>query len=232
MESAAVFMNALKDGLDEAALHGRSLDEQDFDRMFTGVRNDRLERLQGRLDEAKNMATTFSLRSLMTVYMVPVVSRIQGQQGQLTKFADNWLGATCLKHLPKPKRRHAIPWNDELPAKPVKSPSGDRLVKGLATGALVVSFVAAHLALNVEHGAPYDSFGGRRPVLDSFTGVKGIDDTLASLGSMFSYSVVETAKDAFPRLQLINLLTSLAPMYTIWTIEASRKSNRFSPITL
>lgn len=223
----------MKDELEGVATSPREgLTDDDFNNMFTGIRSLRYERVKGLQNEAKQMASVFSLKGFLTQYIAPLVIIVMGQQGQLGKFATNWVGGVILKHLPKPKRRHAIPWNDELPAQPIKSVSGERVIKFLATSTLLISFYAANASLHTKHSAPYDSFSGRRPVIDTFTGIKGVDNTLAFLASFFSYSVVQSAQDPFPRLQLINLLSSLAPIYTIWTIEASRRNSRFSPITL
>lgn len=200
--------------------------------MFAGLKKSRSHRLEGRLKDAKGMAEGFALKGFLTPTVLPVLLPILGQQGQITRFSNAWVGGTKLKHLPVPKRPRAVPYNDELPAEPIKSDVQKRVAKLLAGTALLISYYAANKSLKFEHIAPYKSFAGRRPVLDSFTGMQGVDMILGYMGSFFSYSVVHPGHEPFPRLQLIYLLTILIPVCSIWTIEASRRSNRLSPITL
>lgn len=234
VESAAMFVNALKDELDNTGTDYTAgcLTDDVIQNIFAGLRGRRVNRVKGRIESSRKMGELLALKGLITPYILPVVVPTLGQQGQISTFSVTWVGGVRLKHLPVPKRSRAIPYTDELPEVPIKDKAQKILAKLLAGAALLISFCAANRAIHFEHLAPYDSFAGRRPVLDTFTGIEGIDGIVRSLSSFFSYSVVYPDEDPFPRLQLIYLLTILLPVCSIWTIEASRKSNRLSPITM
>lgn len=229
-----MFVNALKDELDKTGTYYTAgcLTDDVIQNIFAGLRGRRVNRVKGRVESSRKMGELLALKGLITPYILPVVVPTLGQQGQISTFSVTWVGGVRLKHLPVPKRSRAIPYTDELPEGPIKDKAQKILAKLLASAALLVSFCAANRAIHFEHLAPYDSFAGRRPVLDTFTGIEGVDGIVRSLSSFFSYSVVYPDEDPFPRLQLIYLLTILLPVCSIWTIEASRKSNRLSPITM
>lgn len=227
-------MNALKDELDKEVQDppaGRLTDDA-VHRMFASIQEPRTDRLKFLQKAAEKLAEMLALKRPLQEYLIPVTLKITGQQFQLRRFSDAYIGGVKLKHIPMPQRPRAIPYNDELPEKPIKSKATRFLAKFLAATAILYSFYMARLAIRMPDNVPYDSFAGRRPVSSDFIGHEGIDTLLSILGSFFSYSVVQPEQDSLPRLQLIYLLAILAPVCSIWTVEANRKSNRFSAIIL
>jgi hypothetical protein len=234
LESAATFVNALKVELEKGGHDspaGRLTDDA-VHRMFASVQEPRTERVKFFQKSAKQLAKRLSLKITLQEYIVPAVARINGQQVQVGRFSTQYVDGVKLKHLPVPQRPRAIPYNDELPEKPVRSKATWFVAKALAATSILCSFYIASLAIRIPDGVPYDSFAGRRLVSTNFIGHEGIDTLLSILGSFFSYSVVEPGKDFLPRLQLIYLLSILAPVCSIWAVEANRKSNRYSAIIL
>lgn len=223
LESSAAFINALKSELDGSP---GGLTDKDIHSMFAEIQESRLSRVKRFVKGAKKMGDLLALKG-PPKYLMKYIAPIIGQQNQLFNFSKLWVGAVRLNHLPVPKRPRAVPYDDEFPAKPIR---GVSFPKYLAAAALLVSLYVSDLSLRMPPFTSLDTFAGLRPALKIYTGNEGLDNLCTILASFFSFSLV--LDDPLPRIQLLELLSILSPIIAIWTIEASRKANRFSLITL
>lgn len=213
IESAAEFINGLvkvrdsrPDGLDE-------LSDGDIKTIFQYVQSAR----RGRANDTTNSAhigqalvatefypATFLLRK----WLAPVVS----DELILNLFSIMVPGAARLRHLPVPKRRHAIPYDDEVPGKPFSR-------RAFIRGYLVVVGAMMHSIWNSTRVWPIVS-----------NSQSWVGQTAGSLTSAFVVAIPD--HDLASRLSFIYFLAQCISPILIYTIEGYRIGHRATFISL
>jgi hypothetical protein len=222
VESSATLVNALMKQL-ERSPGGPSDDE--IHNMFARVQASRMKRLQVLLNFSKSMIKDVQLERPLS-FLTPALLAISGPEANLMTRSLMWTGGERLNHVAIPKRPRMVPYDDELPAKPMEETSWNKVI---TAAALCISFLAAHRALRIPSDDGFVTYGGG-PLVTSYTGISSIDKLLSILTSFFSFSL--TSNDLATHLQLIELLVILLPIYSIWTAESYRVGNRFTIIAL
>jgi hypothetical protein len=222
IESSATLVNALVKQLKRTP-EGPS--DDDINKMFARVQASRMERLQVLLDFSKNMIKDVQLERPLS-FLTPVLLAISSPEANLITRSLMWTGGERLNHVAMPKRPRMVPYDDELPAKPMGETSWHKVITAVA---LCFSFLVAHRALRIPSNDGFVTYGGD-PLVAKYTGISFIDKLFSILTSFFSFSL--TSSDLATHLQLIELLIILLPVYSIWTAESYRVGNRFTIIAL
>ena len=128
-------------------------------------------------------------------------------------------GAVKIERLPVPKTRHALPFPDELPAKPLRSAWLPRTITALS---LIGLFYLANNAIDLDL-APPDLFRGS-PFKRTYTGLAAIDEIILILVQCFTPEVA--GEDEAQRVQAIYFLPMISSVILIWMVEAHRRGNR------
>ncbi|KAG9231787.1 hypothetical protein BJ875DRAFT_105864 [Amylocarpus encephaloides] len=154
---------------------------------------------------------------------------------------DAMVGAEMLDALPTPPRslKATMPWNPESGVGKHES----KLHRALRALPLLVVFIAAHFTMGavlkqtrpivtaaIESGKLNMGRGQSTPLVTSYTGLGFIDGGLSTLTAYFVSSL--GSLDLENRAQLIALGSYLIPLQTVWMIEASRRGNFFTAISL
>ncbi|KAL2276287.1 hypothetical protein FJTKL_01048 [Diaporthe vaccinii] len=142
------------------------------------------------------------------------------------------LGSICrpavrIDKLPIPKRPRSIPYDDELPVKPIHS-MANLVVQLLVVGAMLFLLAISVLTLRIPFERPA-IWGRDGPLVDRvwFSGAPALNEFTNFLVSAFSLQV--GVPDIGPKIHIASQLTSYI---LIWIIESYRAGNKGSLITL
>ncbi|KAH8661730.1 FAD binding domain-containing protein [Ilyonectria robusta] len=136
-------------------------------------------------------------------------------------------GGHKLDILDVPKKRHFIPYHDELPGPRQDSPGLLRLVLAAVLCGIIYT-AEKTLALSTGPRPSKITFLGDT-LKKTFTGIPQVDARLSGLVWGFSQSI--TGPDPNTRLQCVYFIVSMLPAVYIWTLEAYRNGNTRSPVS-
>ena len=128
--------------------------------------------------------------------------------------------------LPVPHRPRALPFDDELPAKPLKSVLYGRL---LFVG-LMCLHILVTLSTPLTDEPVTETWGDSGNVSVALTGIPPIDWVMRVLISAFSFIVL--SDDPKPKLHAIYFLSQLLSPILIYTIEGYRLGNMGTPLAV
>ncbi|KAK7702400.1 hypothetical protein SLS64_009692 [Diaporthe eres] len=238
VETAAVLANALLRKFDEAAARSttpgsaKTLTTADIDAALTEAEDMRIERSRMCVKAGSDIQKMLSLatplhravsRALGAPWLVPDDFIVSGVGATV-------LGGPVLERLPVPRRPRAIPFDDELPARPVAGPLGAWLARGALAGALGLAVWAARRTVVLDPSLFAVRPGDGGPARTRYTGVQGVDAILAPL-----VSAVEWGLDSGePGLRgLMGYFTAqMIPTFLIWTVEGYRIGHTATPLAL
>jgi hypothetical protein len=125
VETSAEFLNALLDM--KAERPGNTLDgltDDEIQRIFQRVQDKRFQRAKDVVSYSHDLQALLSWeKPLTTLLVLHTLIPSSGTHSFYKAAVPRFTGATRLKHLPLPTRPRNVPYNHELPARPV----GDRL---------------------------------------------------------------------------------------------------------
>lgn len=195
--------------------------------MFTKIQRIRLPRAQFMLKRAAALQRLTAEQSRIGKVLFPLLLPLASRHTELERFSHSYYGAVKLDMLDTPRRPRAIPFNDELPAKPIKRIKFPTFV---AAGLLVALAYLGPKALRMTPPHILNTFAGTSVLKTEYTGLPSIDGLLSVLVSAFSYPLAGTDSSAIA--QITYFLPTLAPVLMIWTIESYRIGHRLSLISL
>ncbi|KAJ4129640.1 hypothetical protein NW754_003922 [Fusarium falciforme] len=198
MESAALLVNALVRHL-RSSPQGLSGDQ--VDAALSEVHALRYERAKRLVEQAHMLQSMISQRFIFSRVLLKYLIPFFGQDAFVDIVVPICCEATRIHGIPVPKRSHFVPFEDELPAKPIKGDLIRRIPWLLASGSLGVLLYASLSKLNIEAGNLQQL--GNGGILGRLTG--------QGLGA--------------------SLVTSLIPTLSTWLIEASRHGNTLNPLS-
>ncbi|KAF5980614.1 hydroxylase [Fusarium bulbicola] len=203
MESAALLVNAL---VRQLKLSPEGLSDSQINTALSEVHALRYERAKILVEQAHSLQMMISQRFPFARFIFKPLVSLFGPDAFIDIATPICCEATRIQGIPIPKRLHFVPFEDELPAKPIKGGLARRVPWVLATGTLGLSLFAAlkNKDLGSGTGVLYD-------VLQQW-GAGGL------LGKIVGQS--STAG-------LINLV----PVLSGWLIEGSRRGNSLNPLS-
>ncbi|KZL86200.1 fad binding domain-containing protein [Colletotrichum incanum] len=126
-----------------------------------------------------------------------------------------------------PKRKHFIPYHDELPSPPQGSPGLPRFA--MAAFLCGIVYVAEKTLVFSTGPRPTKITFLGDTLQTSFTGIPRLDAKLSGLVWGFSQGV--SGPDPNTRLQCVYFVVSILPTVYIWTLEAYRNGNTRSLVS-
>jgi hypothetical protein len=165
---------------------------------------------------------------LLSTFVLNVASRLAGDEPLLSRLGKIFTNSTSIKSLPVPYKPRAIPFNDELPEKPV-SPHTTMMVKTgfvLGMGGLLW-LTTKGMRIPIEELGNWGTLG---PIRRAWTGQPILDDFMDKLVSALSYPIL--GRDPAPSLQLVYFLSQLISPLLVYTVEGHRLGNQATPLAL
>ncbi|RKL28325.1 hypothetical protein BFJ72_g12556 [Fusarium proliferatum] len=203
MESAALFVNAL---VRQLKLSPQGLSDSRIDSALSEVHTLRYERAKGLVEQAHSLQMMISQRFPFARFIFKHLIPIFGPDAFIDIVTPICCEATRIQGIPVPRRPHFVPFEDELPAKPIKSGLARRVSWVLATGTLGLSLFAT---LKTK------DFGARTGALYSVLQQWGSGGLLGKVVGQSS----------------VTGLASLTSVLSSWLIEGSRRGNSLNPLS-
>ncbi|KAF5688574.1 hydroxylase [Fusarium denticulatum] len=203
MESAALLVNAL---VRQLKLNPQGLSDSQIDSALSEVHTLRYERSKRLVEQAHSLQMMISQRFPLARFIFKPLISLFGPNAFIDVVTPICCEATRIQGIPVPRRPHFVPFEDELPAKPIKSGIARRVPWALATGALGLSLFAA---------LKKKGLGSGTGVLYSFLQQWGAGGLLGKVIGQSSAIV----------------LANLVPVLSSWLIEGSRRGNSLNPLS-
>lgn len=229
IETAAEFMNALVELRDSrpGGLNGVSSEEiEAVSRKMQDTRYDR----------AKILVSAAHSRQALLACESPVKSRLLLEgvlpllEPSITpeEVIQRFTPGSRLNKLLVPFRPHQIPFDAELPAKPLKSAAAS------IPKLFLVAFMLSVLYITTKAWRmPLDDlgdWGGVGPLNRNWLGNTGYNDLLRKITSAFAYQIFGAGPTS--TLQVAYFLSQLVSPMLVWTIEGYRSGNYATPLSL
>ncbi|RYP57779.1 hypothetical protein DL770_010584 [Monosporascus sp. CRB-9-2] len=227
IESCAEFVNALlrkKDSRD-GSLTG--LTEQDIEDIFRETQAARHERAELIVRRSHEVQSLFAYRHPVTSAIVyKFVQPLMGDEAVLNKMGSVFVGGAALEKLPVPQRPRAIPFCDELPAKPINKDISKTIRNILVGGMGLVLF-----ATTKGFRLPFSDLSrqAEASVVIRWFSKSAASDFLNMLVSVLAVPILD--KDPSARLHLLNFLSQLISPLLVYTIEGYRAGHEGTPLS-
>ncbi|VTT76422.1 unnamed protein product [Fusarium fujikuroi] len=203
MESAALLVNAL---VRQLKLSPQGLSDSRVDSALSEVHALRYERAKRLVEQAHSLQMMISQRFPFARFIFKHLIPIFGPDAFIDIVTPICCEATRIQGIPVPRRPHFVPFEDELPVKPIKSGLARRVPWVLAIGTLGLSLFAT---LKTK------DFGARTGALYSVLQQWGSGGLLGKVVGQSS----------------VTGLASLTPVISSWLIEGSRRGNSLNPLS-
>lgn len=231
IESTASLVNVLLEKRDSRGGTLDNLSDKEIEEVFSRVLDIRHERAKEFVKESHQMQ---SLMAKENPLLSKILMRLEGMKGLDTNV--NRFGAICrpavrIDKLPVPKRPRSVPYDDELPAKPIRS-RVNLLVQLLIVGAMLFLLTISAYTLRIPFDRPA-IWGRDGPLVDRewFSGAPALNDFTNFLVSTFSLQV--GVPDVGPKIHEANFfLGQLTSYVLIWIVESYRAGNKGTLISL
>ncbi|KAH8898447.1 FAD binding domain-containing protein [Thozetella sp. PMI_491] len=217
IEDVAQLANSLVSRLDSSR---GALSSGDIESMFGEIQKIRHDRASQAVSESNSRQAIEAFEGPLSEVVTPILAHFLSRDIKGERQTGMAIPAVRINSLPMPKRSHYIPYEDELPAKPLKKATLPRLLAALVFVTLMFAAVKG-LDLGRISALPASFLGA--PFIGGWTGLPAVDNVLSVLVKFFS--AVVTSPDPAHRLQLAYFLTIMVPALLIWTIEANRRGN-------
>lgn len=186
----------------------------DVQGIFSNTQNDRFKRVSFLVADAHAQQRNDALETPFLALMAQVLPRIMSQEATLQLGSNKLVGATRLEMVPVTKPGHLIPFDDELPAKPLGSNWLPTSLAAICQCALYYLSNKILLPLEVPQ-----SFAGA-PLRQQYLGIGVLDKLLSTLVSIFGVPLA--GPNRAQRLQLIYFTPVIFSSIVDWTIESYR----------
>lgn len=204
-----------------------NMTDQEIEEIFKQTQSARHERAKLVVADAhKQQSLSAYENPILSKLVWEVVGPFAGEELVLAILAEMMLGGARLDGLPIPTRSRAMPYHDELPAKPLSYATTVAVQSSFAVGmASLVWLAGKSLRL------PLADLGRWNGVTDiSRPWGSSKESVLVKLVSFFSYPLEGQA--AAPRVHLVYFLTQLASPLLLYTIDGYRKGNQATLLAL
>ncbi|KAM0324282.1 hypothetical protein ACHAPQ_008381 [Fusarium lateritium] len=181
---------------------------------FKAIQEERFERVQWLVDDARTNQRMQAMETRLLAFVGPLLARLLDTSTALRLGGDKNLAASRVNCIPLPQREHSVPFNDELPAKPLPL---FWLPVGLGTLTQAVLFCLSNkILLPLQFPTTF----GSAPLLDHYTGVDIVDKVLSALVAVFGIPLASNNEAA--NLQWAAFTPLLMSTTFDWTVESYR----------
>ncbi|EKG09674.1 Monooxygenase FAD-binding protein [Macrophomina phaseolina MS6] len=230
IETAAVLATNVAQMV-KAQSDGGSPSDADITVAFQKTQETRRDRVANMVEAGHKQQSLSALETPIAEILGTKIAPRMGLEGSLSMFADNILPAERLPMLPMPKRPRFEPFQDELPAKPL---GWQKATMAIAAVNFAILLLVAKKGMKIDSellgwDEKASEFLGHS-LRTHYTGLSSVDKMLATLSSCFGHSVF--GPDPSHTAQFAYLLSLLAPVLVIWSIEGYRSANKLMPVAL
>jgi hypothetical protein len=206
-----------------------NVNDEDIVDILTETQSSRHDRAEWIVREGHKRQALDAFEDPITSTIVQgLINPLLGNEFAFNLMGRGMVGASRLEDLPVPSRVRAVPFNDELPAKPLPD-SLSSTVRWAFIGSMgLVLFItrkAFRLPLSRVGG-----WGESGSIVISWLGKGPTSEYLNMLVSVFSFPILD--EDPSARLHLLNFLPQLISPLLVYTIEGYRLGNQGSLLTL
>lgn len=204
------------------------LSDGDVHKIFAEVQSARYKKANDIVNRSHMMQALFAYENpVMSKVILDLLGSLGGDEATLNRMSASFLGGTTLKQLPVPYRPRAIPFHDELPAKPVSETISSYVRYGFI-GGMGLALLATNKALR----SPIQEVSAlsKSLVQIRWFGDSPVSDILKTVVSLFGIPVFD--KDPSARVQLFNFLPQLISPLLIYAIEGHRLGNQGTILSL
>ena len=222
IEDAACLVNELQRRMKSDS---QKLSDSDVEEAFATLRDIRTPRLWKLLNASHDLQSVEGLENPLLRFVAQYVFPRTTKETQIDLWSAPVVGGVSVESLEIPKKFRLVPFDDELPAKPLGSPW---LGRGVMATVLLGLFYTAQKSLFLSsEGMPRLFHGG--PLIEVYTGYEAIDSIFSNLVLGFA-GVVRS--DAATTIQYGYFLVSLIAATFSWTVEGYRAGVNHSPTLL
>ncbi|KAK2686277.1 hypothetical protein QWA68_014854 [Fusarium oxysporum] len=183
---------------------------------FAAVQKERFDRVQWLVDDAHEIQQIQAMANPFLAIIGPPRIRLLSE---ITFLGGSKLvGATRINGIPLPPREHTVPFDDELPARPL---SWTWLPIGVGAVSQVALF---RLASQILGSLQKPTTFGDEPLVKHYTGIKTLDKMLATFVAIFGVPL--TSGNSAARLQWISFTPLLMSTILDWTLESYRVGSK------
>lgn len=203
IETAAEFIDALVDTMVQRGGSLTGLSEEEITSVFQRTQDSRIDRANFTVSNSHELQALNARESpLIAALVIRVILPLAGKHNFFRNLSGTIVGASRLKHLKAPSRPHVMPYEHELPAKPISAP---------VSRFVCLLFVLGMTSLLFQpKGGPIESSIGQ---IVSRSGVPLIQQ------AWFNGTTADAYKSG---LQAIYLLTNTLAPLLIYTVEGYR----------
>ncbi|KAJ4177887.1 hypothetical protein NW755_013576 [Fusarium falciforme] len=208
IETAAALVNHL--------LSKRNLNwsDSEINAAFSAAQNDRHDRVSWLVADAHEYQQRHALATPLWRVVARILPLFINGDAAFHVSGQKYVGASRLDGLPVVKRQHAVPYDDELPVKPLRPTWLLTGLGGMTQGILYRLSKKLLLPLQVP-----TTFEGA-PLRDHYTGIGSVDKILTVLISVFGVPLAGHNKARL--VQWVSFTPLLLSTTLDWTIEAYR----------
>lgn len=231
IESPASLVNVLLEMRDSRGGSLDNLSDKEIAEVFSRVLDIRHERAKSFVREAHQTQSLMAREKPILSKILMRLDAIKGLDTGIDRMGSICRPAVRIEKLPIPKRPRSVPYDDELPAKPIRS-KANLTVQLLIVGAMLFLLAISFLTLRI----PFEQLGawGRDgPPVDLawFSGAPALEEFTNFIVSAFSLQV--GVPDIGPKIHTANFfLGQLASYVLIWIVESYRAGNKGTLISL
>lgn len=231
IESPASLVNVLLEMRDSRGGSLDNLSDKEIAEVFSRVLEIRHERAKSFVREAHQTQSLMAREKPMLSKILMRLDAIKGLDTGIDRMGSICRPAVRIEKLPIPKRPRSVPYDDELPAKPIRS-KANLMVQLLIVGAMLFLLAVSSLTLRI----PFEQLGlwGRDgPPVDLawFSGAPALEEFTNLIVSAFSLQV--GVPDIGPKIHTANFfLGQLTSYVLIWIVESYRAGNKGTLISL
>ncbi|KEY73467.1 hypothetical protein S7711_07493 [Stachybotrys chartarum IBT 7711] len=222
LESCAELVNALMRMKQKRGGSLAGLQDTEIQDIFSQTQRARHQRAKMVLDLSHQYQAINAYESpLLSLIFHHVVGPLASDESSHALFADMFCRGSSLAFAPKPHRPHVIPFENELPAKPVPK-TVSRVVLSGFIGLMLLAIMTAHAAFQLVDVSL--TWGETVPIVIQWLGEGSqVSEWLNRAVSIFSEPLL--SEDPAPRVQLAFFLSQLISPILISTIDGYRAGN-------
>ncbi|KAL2684482.1 hypothetical protein Neosp_005560 [[Neocosmospora] mangrovei] len=208
IETAAALVNHL--------LSKRNLNwsDSEIDAAFSVAQNDRHDRVSWLVADAHEYQQRHALATPLWRGVARVLPLFINGDAAFHISAQKYVGASRLDGLPVVKRQHSVPYDDELPEKPLR-PTWFLTGLGVMTQGILYR-LSNKLLLPLQVPTTFEG----APLRDNYTGIGSVDKILTVLVSVFGVPLAGHGKSGL--VQWVSFTPLLLSTTFDWTMEAYR----------
>ncbi|KAH8771810.1 FAD binding domain protein [Diaporthe sp. PMI_573] len=208
-----------------------NISDKEIEEVFSRILDIRHERAKNFVKTAHETQSLMAREKPLLTKILMRLDKIKGLDAGIDRLGAICRPAVRIDKLPIPKRPRAIPYDDELPARPIRS-KANFLLQLLIVGAMVFLLAISVLTLRIPFERPA-IWGRDGPKVDRvwFSGAPALNEFTNFIVSAFSLQV--GVPDVGPKIHTANFfLGQLTSFVLIWVIESYRAGNKGTLISL